>query len=117
MAYERASGIRQHLVRSGDIELAMREHGQAGPPSVVLLHGYPDTGRVWDEVAGQLATRFHVITYDIRGVGASSAPEGVENYRMELLLEDLRAVVDAPAQTLRSIWWAMTGEPSRAGRR
>jgi NAD(P)-dependent dehydrogenase (short-subunit alcohol dehydrogenase family)/pimeloyl-ACP methyl ester carboxylesterase len=126
MAYDRASGIRQHLVRSGDIELAVREHGQAGAPSVVLLHGYPDTGQVWDEVAEQLAERFHVITYDIRGVGASSAPEGVENYRMELLLEDLRAVIDAtspnaPVHLVGHDWGALQGwsavtSPMLAGR-
>jgi pimeloyl-ACP methyl ester carboxylesterase len=37
----------------------------------------------------------HVVTYDVRGAGASDAPEGVAGYRAEHLVEDLVAVVRA----------------------
>ena len=83
--------MREHRVRSGRVELAVRERGESDRPTVLLLHGFPDTGRVWDEVAEHLAERFHVVTYDVRGAGASTALEGPENYRMEFLLEDLRS--------------------------
>ena len=75
--------------------IAYRETGDRGAPTVVLLHGYPDTSRIWDEVAGRLAGRFHVVAYDVRGAGASGAPHGVEGYSLARLEEDFFAVADA----------------------
>ncbi|MCW2912886.1 MAG: short-chain dehydrogenase/reductase [Actinomycetia bacterium] len=116
----------EHRVRSGRVELAVRERGESDRPTVLLLHGFPDTGRVWDEVAEHLAERFHVVTYDVRGAGASTAPEGPENYRMEFLLEDLRAVIDAtspeePVHLVGHDWgaiqgWSAVTSPRLAGR-
>jgi NAD(P)-dependent dehydrogenase (short-subunit alcohol dehydrogenase family)/pimeloyl-ACP methyl ester carboxylesterase len=61
---------------------------------VVAVHGYPDDHTVWDGVVALLAERFHVVTYDVRGAGASEAPEGREGYRIPQLVEDLYAVID-----------------------
>lgn len=71
----------------------MYERG-AGP-TVLLVHGYPDTHAVWDGVAGRLAARFHVVTYDMRGAGASSRPPGREAYDFRHLVADMSAVLDA----------------------
>ncbi|WP_182843054.1 SDR family oxidoreductase [Actinomadura kijaniata] len=89
------SVVRDHRVRSGEIELAVRERGEGHRPTVVLVHGYPDTGAMWDEVAERLATRYRVITYDVRGAGRSSAPSDPGDYGMDALLGDLETVLDA----------------------
>jgi NAD(P)-dependent dehydrogenase (short-subunit alcohol dehydrogenase family)/pimeloyl-ACP methyl ester carboxylesterase len=81
-------------VDTGEVRLAVTERGDAGKPAVVLVHGYPDTSSVWDEVAADLAGRFHVITYDVRGAGASSAPQDARGYRLARLAADLAAVID-----------------------
>lgn len=47
----------------------------SGPP-VVLLHGYPQTHRMWDRVAPALAAHHEVVALDLRGYGDSSAPDG-----------------------------------------
>jgi non-heme chloroperoxidase len=58
---------------SGPIELYYEDHG-AGPP-VVLIHGYPLSGRAWDKQVPVLLEAGHrVITYDRRGFGRSSQP-------------------------------------------
>ncbi|WP_067491025.1 SDR family oxidoreductase [Actinomadura hibisca] len=91
--------MRDHRVRSGGIELAVRERGAEGRPTVVLVHGYPDTGAMWDEVVERLATRFRVVVYDVRGAGASTAPADPLDYGMDALLGDLEAVLDGVGAT------------------
>jgi non-heme chloroperoxidase len=58
---------------SGSIDLYYEDHG-SGPP-VVLIHGYPLSGRAWDKQVPLLLDAGHrVITYDRRGFGKSSQP-------------------------------------------
>jgi NAD(P)-dependent dehydrogenase (short-subunit alcohol dehydrogenase family)/pimeloyl-ACP methyl ester carboxylesterase len=86
---------RTRTVQSGTVRLAVHESGDAAAPTVVLVHGYPDTSAVWSGVVAELEGRFHVVTYDVRGAGDSDRPRGRANYRLELLAQDLRAVLDA----------------------
>ncbi len=90
---ETDAGGTTRRVRGDGVELAVYERGLG--PTVLLVHGYPDTHAVWDAVAARLAARFHVVTYDVRGAGASSRPRDVEAYRFEHLVADMRAVLDA----------------------
>ncbi|TVS98768.1 alpha/beta fold hydrolase, partial [Amycolatopsis bartoniae] len=82
-------------VISGGVRLAVFEEGPRDAPTVVLVHGYPDTHAVWDDVAAALASRFHVVRYDVRGAGRSDVPRGTAAYRLEHLKNDLFAVLDA----------------------
>lgn len=86
-------------VRSGDVSLAVYASGPPAAPPIVLVHGYPDSARVWDAVRARLDSRFRVIAYDVRGAGASSAPTSVAGYRLEHLAQDLAAVADATCGT------------------
>jgi NAD(P)-dependent dehydrogenase (short-subunit alcohol dehydrogenase family)/pimeloyl-ACP methyl ester carboxylesterase len=119
--------MRERRIESGEVELAVREWGEPDRPTVVLLHGYPDTSAVWTEVAERLAARFHVVAYDIRGTGESTPPragwakttEGVRpdpgDYAMPSLLGDLVAVLDAvrpdgrPVHIVGHDWGALQG--------
>jgi non-heme chloroperoxidase len=84
---------------SSDIEIHYEDHG-AGQP-VVLIHGYPLSGRAWDrQVPALLEAGHRVITYDRRGFGKSSQPATGYNYDtfaadLNMLLEhlDLREAV------------------------
>lgn len=87
-------------VASGDLSLAVREYDvpkdRPGAPHVVLVHGYPDNQRMWEPVAERLrGAGMHVITYDVRGAGASDVPADVSGYRTDRLVDDLVAVVEA----------------------
>jgi NAD(P)-dependent dehydrogenase (short-subunit alcohol dehydrogenase family)/pimeloyl-ACP methyl ester carboxylesterase len=92
-------------VDSNGARLAVFERGDAAKPTVLLVHGYPDTHTVWDDVAEALAEDYHVVTYDVRGAGQSSVPKGRDAYRLELLGGDLRAVADAvsPAEPVHLV--------------
>ncbi|NUT09967.1 MAG: alpha/beta fold hydrolase, partial [Nonomuraea sp.] len=82
-------------VESGDVRLAVFEDGDPADPTILLLHGYPDTHRVWDEVTPLLRDRFHVVRYDVRGAGASSAPRDRRHYSFDHLVADLAAVIES----------------------
>ncbi|HXG29369.1 MAG TPA: alpha/beta fold hydrolase [Nevskiales bacterium] len=81
-------------VRSGEVALAVQCRGEASRTPIVLVHGFPDNHGVWAPVARQLAERYYVISYDVRGAGDSDAPSRTADYRIERLAEDLRAVAD-----------------------
>jgi pimeloyl-ACP methyl ester carboxylesterase len=82
-------------VESESAELAVHETGDPTAPTVILVHGYPDTHGVWDEVVELLSERFHVVTYDTRGTGDSTAPAGRDSYALPRLAADLEAVAGA----------------------
>ncbi len=67
----------------------------ADVPTVLLVHGYPDTQTVWDPVVERLVPRHRVVTYDVRGAGRSTAPRRTAGYRVARLVDDLVAVLDA----------------------
>ncbi|OLR90321.1 short chain dehydrogenase [Actinokineospora bangkokensis] len=89
------SGSRDRVVHRDGVDLFTVEQGDPGDPTVLLVHGYPDTHAMWDEVADLLAEDHHVVRYDTRGAGRSTAPRGLAAYRLAELAEDLFAVVDA----------------------
>ena len=79
-----------------DTRIAVYEEGNPGGPTVVLVHGFPDSHVLWDGVVPLLAERFRVIRYDNRGVGMSAAPKPVSAYRMERFADDFAAVIAEP---------------------
>jgi pimeloyl-ACP methyl ester carboxylesterase len=61
---------------------------------VVLLHGFPDSGRLWRHQVPALAgAEFQVVVPDLRGYGRSDKPEAVEAYSFPLLAGDVLAVL------------------------
>jgi pimeloyl-ACP methyl ester carboxylesterase len=81
---------------SPGVTLAVTEHGdRASSTHVVLVHGYPDDQQMWDPVVAALPADWHLITYDVRGSGRSTRPERRTCYRIERLVEDFAAVLDA----------------------
>lgn len=62
--------------------------------AVVLLHGFPDSGRLWRHQIGALTDAgFRTIVPDMRGYGRSDKPAAVEAYAMETLAADVLAVM------------------------
>jgi NAD(P)-dependent dehydrogenase (short-subunit alcohol dehydrogenase family)/pimeloyl-ACP methyl ester carboxylesterase len=118
--------VEEHRVDAAGVRLAAVELGDRSAPTVVLLHGWPDTKEVWDPVAERLARHLHVIAYDMRGAGASSAPATTAGYDLDRLVDDFVAVVDAlvPGKAVHLAghdWgsisgWDMVTAPRLAGR-
>ena len=76
---------------SASIDLYYEDHG-SGPP-VVLIHGYPLSGRAWDRQVPPLLEAGHrVITYDRRGFGKSGQP--TIGYDYDTFAADLQVLMD-----------------------
>ena len=78
------NGIRIHTTMTGQ------------GPSVLLLHGFPDTHIVWrKQVPALAAAGFRVLAPDLRGYGRSDAPGGVFDYTLDRLRGDVLGLLDA----------------------
>ena len=82
-------------VQSGNVRLAVWRWGEAHLPMVLFVHGYPDNHETWLPLIRHLSGRFQLVAYDVRGAGESDKPRKTRDYRLELLSQDLKAVLDA----------------------
>lgn len=115
------------VVTAGDgVRLAVFECGDLSAPTVLLVHGYPDTNRIWDDVCAVLAADHHVVRYDVRGAGRSGPPAELRGYRLDQLADDLFTVAgavspDQPVHVVGHDWgsvqaWHAATDPRAAGR-
>ncbi len=79
--YVDSNGVKIHYVTKGE------------GPLVVMIHGFPDYWYSWRDQMPALAKHFQVVAIDMRGYNLSDKPEGVENYAMDKLVEDVVAVL------------------------
>ncbi|MEY9190086.1 pimeloyl-ACP methyl ester carboxylesterase [Bradyrhizobium ottawaense] len=66
--------ISYHSVDVRDLKIFYRDAGPADAPTVLLLHGFPSSSRMWEPLLPLLADKYHVIAPDYPGFGNSSAP-------------------------------------------
>jgi pimeloyl-ACP methyl ester carboxylesterase len=116
------------MVHQGAVRLALYRWPAPQPtaPTVLLVHGYPDSARVWQRTAEVLARKHRVYAYDVRGAGASSAPTRTRDYAYAELMRDLAAVIDAispdaPVHLVAHDWgsiqsWEAVCDPGLAAR-
>lgn len=86
------SPARERLIAIENGELLVQMSG-TGPP-LVLIHGMATDHRLWTPQVNALAAYHQVISYDMRGFGGSSRPEGP--YRAEDDLALLLTQLDLP---------------------
>ncbi len=107
-------GAIKRKVRSAQVELALVEGGDSRRPTVVFIHGYPDTKELWNGVMAQLGPRYHLVAYDVRGAGHSSRPRRTSAYDLGRLGDDLETVIEAvsprrPVHLVGHDWGAIQG--------
>jgi pimeloyl-ACP methyl ester carboxylesterase len=64
-------------------------------PALILTHGYSSTSAMWAGQIEPLAKHFTVITWDMRGHGASDYPEDLAAYSEAATVADMAALLDA----------------------
>jgi pimeloyl-ACP methyl ester carboxylesterase len=82
------------MIEANGLRFHVQDEGTGTP--VVLLHGFPDTHRLWRrQVEGLVPAGYRAIVPDLRGRGASDRPEAVADYALRLAVEDVAAIMDA----------------------
>lgn len=76
------NGIRMHYVTHGKGSL------------IVLLHGFPEFWYSWRYQIGELGKHFKVVAPDLRGYNKTDKPEGIENYKINVLLQDILGLIE-----------------------
>ncbi len=85
------STFRNERMEIGDVTLHVRVGGNG--PAVLLIHGYGETGDMWQPLAAKLAGSHRVIVPDLRGMGLSSHPAG--GYDKKTQGRDMASVLNA----------------------
>jgi pimeloyl-ACP methyl ester carboxylesterase len=68
------TNFQTQYIQAHDASLYVRTGGQG--QTVLLLHGYGETGDMWTSMAVDLMRDHHVVIPDLRGLGLSSKPPG-----------------------------------------
>src|SRR2546423_17637 len=80
----------------GGLVFDVTDSGPADAPAVVLLHGYPENRTSWHAVTPALVDAgFRVLAPDQRGYSPGARPRGRRAYRMQHLVGDVVALLDA----------------------
>ncbi|MFZ2178090.1 MAG: alpha/beta fold hydrolase [Rhodococcus sp. (in: high G+C Gram-positive bacteria)] len=106
------------------VKLAIYEYGNSDRPTALFVHGFPDDHSVWEPAIALAAGDFHIVTYDVRGTGASGQPAKRDGYAMSQLRDDLATVIsltspDAPVHLIAHDWgsiqsWSAATDPAFA---
>ena len=78
--YAEVNGVRLHYAKSGSGQL------------MLFLHGFPEFSYAWNNQLAEFGRDHLAVAPDMRGYNLSSKPEPVEQYRLPLLVEDVRAL-------------------------
>jgi pimeloyl-ACP methyl ester carboxylesterase len=95
--YSIASTTSYHTIAIDGVNIFYREAGSADAPTLLLLHGYPSSSRMFDTLIPLLADRYHIIAPDYPGFGQSDAPAPSA---FVYTFDHLAGVVDRLTQTL-----------------
>jgi pimeloyl-ACP methyl ester carboxylesterase len=87
--------MRTRQIASDDVKLHVVEMGDSNHPAILFLHGFPDCHQVWLAQMEALADDYHVISFDMRGVGRSTRSRRSDSYHMDRLVADVAAVITA----------------------
>lgn len=84
--YAEVNGIRLHYVIAGK------------GPLILFLHGFPEFWYEWKDQLNEFGKDHLAVAPDMRGYNLSAKPDGVDQYQVKYLVEDVRALADRLGQ-------------------
>lgn len=93
-----------NFISSDGYRIATYSEGDKNAPLVILVHGWPEIAYSWKPTVPALVkTGYRVVTYDLRGFGASDCPRGAEHYAISQMVGDLEAVFKAQGKSSMTV--------------
>jgi pimeloyl-ACP methyl ester carboxylesterase len=80
-------------ILANGIRIWYEEQGKG--PAMLWAHGLGGTWHDWDETMAFFQKRYRVIAYDARGHGHSEVPDSPEAYSQDIMVQDMRGIMDA----------------------
>ena len=87
--------------RVNGIDIAYRWDGNKHGPVVMMAHAMGTSSEIWNQQIEALSDRYHILRYDWRGHGKTSAPEGP--YTLDEFVDD--AIGTMNALELEKVHW------------
>jgi non-heme chloroperoxidase len=86
---------RHYVEGGGGLRLHVQEWGDPSGPPILFIHGWSQSQLCWSrQLAGPLAERCHLVSFDLRGHGMSEKPGAADRYTdAQLWADDLAAVI------------------------
>src|SRR6516162_5644734 len=81
-SYVTVNGVRLHYVSAGK------------GPLILFLHGFPEFWYEWKDQLAEFGKDHLAVAPDMRGYNLSDKPEALDQYKMKVLVEDIRALAD-----------------------
>lgn len=72
------NSISYKTIKVDNLDIFYREAGNPSKPTLLLLHGFPSSSRMYEKLINDLAGNYHLIAPDYPGFGQSSAPKPSE---------------------------------------
>ncbi len=89
-----ATVSRQHgFLQTNGLHLHYVRQGQG--PLMLFLHGFPEFWYSWRHQLDHFAAQYTCVALDLRGYNDSDKPPGVDAYRLDVLVEDVRGAIVA----------------------
>jgi pimeloyl-ACP methyl ester carboxylesterase len=99
-------------VRVDGLDIFYREAGPKDAPTILLLHGFPTSSRMFRNLMPELADRYHLVAPDYPGFGHSSAPSVKEfDYTFDHLAEIVETFTERVGLTKYSLYVQDYGAP------
>lgn len=87
-----ALGYDSKFIELNDVTFHYVEAGSGD--LIVFLHGFPYFGEVWDKLLRPFSQHYRVVAPDNRGYAYTDKPDEVTDYRIDKLVEDVKALVN-----------------------
>lgn len=101
-----------HTAKVDGLDIFYREAGDKHKPVIILLHGFPSSSHMYQDLMDDLAADFHLIAPDYPGFGNSSAPSPEKfNYTFDNLAGLMEHFIDAIGLTRYSLYLQDYGGP------
>jgi pimeloyl-ACP methyl ester carboxylesterase len=81
--YAEVNGVTLHYVSAGTGKL------------IIFAHGFPSFWYMWKDQLVEFGNDYQAVALDMRGYNLSSKPIGIDQYKIDVLIEDLRALADS----------------------